>query len=59
MKVGDLCKIRKENTHIICQQGDLVLITKIIGSVYAEGINLKTCKFHHYCKDELEVINDN
>lgn len=62
LKVGDLCKVLQEDTHTPCQQKDLVLITKKIGSVqsnlYVEGINLKTRKFHHYNKFELEVISE-
>jgi len=58
MKVGDLCKVQKENTHWAAQQGNLVLITKQVGSVYVEGINLKTLKFHHYNISELEVISE-
>ena len=58
MKVGDLCKVIKEGTHTTCQKDDLVLITKKLGSVYVEGINLKTLNFHHYCKHELETISE-
>ena len=58
MKVGDLCKVQKENTHWASQQGNLVLVTKYVGSTYVEGINLKTLKFHHYAKTELEVISE-
>ncbi len=58
MKVGDLCKVQKENTHWASQQDNLVLITKLKGSVYVEGINLKTLKFHHYNKSELKVISE-
>ena len=58
MRVGDLCKVQKENTHWASQQGNLVLITKQVGSVYVEGINLKTLKFHHYNISELEVISE-
>lgn len=59
MKVGDLCKVLQEDTHTPCQKKDLVLVTKKLGSVYVEGINLKTLKFHHYNKFELEVISEN
>ena len=58
MKVGDLCKVLQEDTHTPGQQKDLVLVTKKLGSVYFEGINLKTLKFHHYNKFDLEVISE-
>ena len=58
MKVGDLCKVSKANTHKSCQQDDLVLVSRNIGSVYVEGINLKTLSFHHYLIHELEVISE-
>jgi hypothetical protein len=64
MKVGDLCKVTKANTHQISQEGDLVIVTKYVrhfpreDSMYVEGINLKTLKFHHYRKSDIEVINE-
>jgi hypothetical protein len=58
MKVGDLCKVTKALTHTSCQQDDLVLISRKVGSVYVEGINLKTLSFHHYLIHELEVISE-
>ena len=57
MKIGDLCKVLQEDTHTPGQKKDLVLVTKKLGSVYVEGINLKTLKFHHYNKFELGVIS--
>ena len=58
MRIGDLSKVQKENTHRPSQQGNLVLVTKQVGSVYVEGINLKTLKFHHYLIHELKVISE-
>jgi hypothetical protein len=57
MKVGDLCKVVKEDTHMSSQKDDLILVLAKIGSVYVKGINLKTLAFHHYIIQELEVIS--
>ena len=58
MKVGDLCKVVKEDTHVTSQKGDLILVLAKLGSVYAKGINLKTLAFHHYIIQELEVVSE-
>ena len=55
MRIGDICKVIK-NGHQKPQVGDLIMVTRTVGSVYVEGINLRTHKTHHYLKTELEVI---
>ncbi len=57
MQIGDICKV-VENGHTEPQLGDLVMIVRTIGSVYVEGVNLRTNTTHHYLKTELEVINE-
>ena len=57
MRVGDICRVVR-NGHTKSQQGDLVMVTRTVGSVYVEGVNLKTNKRHHYLKTELEVIHE-
>ena len=56
MRIGDICKVIKDNTHKSPQVGDLIMITRTVGSVYVEGVNLTTNKTHHYLKTELEVV---
>ena len=65
MRIGDLCKIIKDETHTKGnRKGDLIMITKLQeGSVlwrhiYVEAINLRTHRFHHYKTAELEVISE-
>ena len=58
MKIGDLCKVIREDTHTTCHKGNLVLILKTLGSVYLECVNLETGAFHHYCRNDLEVISE-
>ena len=55
IQVGDLCKVIK-NGHTYNQLGNHVLITRIIGTCYAEGINLTNDKTHHYRHVELEKL---
>lgn len=55
IQVGDLCKVII-NSHTLWQLGDLVLITKIIGRSYIEGISTRTGNRHHYSKETLEKI---
>jgi len=55
MQIGDICKVIKDG-HQVPQVGDLIMITRTVGSVYVEGINLTTNKTHHYLKTELEVV---
>ena len=55
MEVGDICLVIK-NGHIKPQVGDLVIITRILGSVYVEGTNLSTNTTHHYLTTELEKL---
>ena len=57
MQVGDICRVIKSG-HTKPQKGDLIMITRTVGSVYVEGVNLKTNNRHHYLKTELEVINE-
>ncbi len=57
MRIGDICRVIK-NSHRKPQKGDLVLLNRTFGSVYVEGINLRTNRTHHYLKTELEVINE-
>ncbi len=57
MQIGDICKV-VENGHTEPQLGDLVMIVRTIGSVYVEGVNLRTNTTHHYLKTELEVIHE-
>ena len=56
MRIGDICRVTKDGTHKSPQIGDLVLITRLVGSVYVEGTNLRTNTTHHYLKTELEVV---
>ena len=56
MRIGDICRVTKDGTHKSPQIGDLVLITRLVGSVYVEGTNLRTNTRHHYLKTELEVV---
>ena len=58
MNIGDICRVTKDGTHKSPQMGDLVLLTRTFGSVYVEGINLRTNTRYHYLKIELEVINE-
>ena len=58
MEIGDLCKVTSFKTHATCHHNDLVLVSKKLGSVYVEGINLKSLSFHHYLIQELEVISE-
>ena len=55
MQIGDICKVIK-NGHTKPQKNDLIIITRKVGSVYVEGINLRTNTRHHYLKTELEVV---
>jgi len=55
IEVGDLCRVIK-NGHTKPQLGDLVLVTRFVGSAYVEGKNLKTGGTHHYLKVELEKL---
>jgi len=55
MQIGDICKVIK-NGHQDPQKGDLIMITRTVGSVYVEGTNLRTNTRHHYLKTELEVV---
>ena len=55
MQIGDVCRVIK-NGHTKPQIGDFVIVTRTIGSSYVEGLNLKTNTFHHYLRDELEVL---
>ena len=57
MKVGDLCRVVMMGTHTTCQFHHLVLIIKDMHT-HIEGLNTITGKFHHYRKEELEVINE-
>jgi ribosomal protein L24 len=57
MQIGDICKVIK-NGHKKPQKGDLIMITRFVGSVYVEGTNLRTNTRHHYLKTELEVIHE-
>jgi len=56
MRIGDICRVTKDNTHKSPQIDDLVLLTRTFGSVYVEGINLRTNTRYHYLKTELEII---
>ena len=58
MNVGDLCVVSRMNTHSPCQLGQLVLVTKNLGSVYLEAMNIKTLNFHHYSYNDLELISE-
>jgi len=55
MRIGDICRV-VENGHKKPQKGDLIMITRLVGSVYIEGTNLRTNTRHHYLKTELKVI---
>lgn len=55
MEVGDICLVIK-NGHTKPQVGDLVIITKEVGTAYVEGMNLRTNTRHHYLKVELEKL---
>jgi len=55
MQIGDICRVTKDGSKTP-QVGDLVLITRIIGSVYLEGTNLRTNTRYHYLKTELEMV---
>ena len=55
IQVGDLCKVIK-NGHSYNQLGDFVLVTRITGEVYIEGININNNKRHHYRQMELEKL---
>jgi len=55
MRIGDICRVIKNGSKTP-QVGDLVLITRIVGSVYLEGTNLRTNTRYHYLKMELEVV---
>ena len=56
MNIGDICRVNTNLSHKPTQQNDLIMITRKVGSVYVEGINLKTNTKHHYLKTELEVV---
>lgn len=58
MQIGDICRVNTIMSHKPSQQNDLVLLTRTFGSVYVEGINLRTNTTHHYLRTELEVINE-
>ena len=55
IEVGDLCRVAV-NSHLNSHLGDLVLITKIIGRSYIQGINTRTGNRHHYPKEMLEKL---
>jgi len=55
MQIGDLYRVIK-NGHAKPQLGDLIIVTRFVGSAYVEGINTKTGNRHHYLKVELEKI---
>ena len=56
MNIGDICRVNTNLSHKPTQQNDLIMITRKVGSVYVEGINLKTNTKHHYLKTELEKL---
>ena len=56
MRIGDICRVNTIMSHKPSQQNDLVLLTRTFGTVYVEGINLRTNTTHHYLRTELEVI---
>ena len=59
MKVGDLYRVIKNGhtkTRVAPQLGDLIIVTRFVGSSYVEGINTKTGNRHHYLKVELEKL---
>ena len=58
MKVGDLCRVIQKETHLSCQKDELVLIIAKLGSIYFKAFNHERRAIHHYCKDDLEVINE-
>ena len=55
MEIGDLCRVIK-NGHTKPQLGDLIIVTRFVGSAYVEGTNLRTNTTHHYLKIELEKL---
>ena len=55
MVIGDLYRVVRNGCKPM-QLGDLVIITKEVGTAYVEGMNLRTNKRHHYLKIELEKL---
>ena len=52
IEVGDLCKVVRKG-HKKPQIDNVILVTKSVGSVYVEGVNLVTNRRHHYLRDNL------
>jgi hypothetical protein len=57
MKVGDLCRVISTSAHTTSQFHHLVLVIKDMHD-HVEGLNTRTGKFHHYRKEELEVVSE-
>jgi hypothetical protein len=62
MKIGDLCKVIKKNTHKPCQYGDHVVIARSLGLGEYTGTehwavyNITTGQSRHFKCTDLEVI---
>jgi hypothetical protein len=62
MKIGDLCKVIKKNTHKPCQYGDYVVILKPLGKTWRSKTeywavhNVATGQDRHFKRTDLEVV---
>ena len=60
MKIGDLCRITKKNTHKPCHYGDYVILLEPLGyGIMAEYwivYNILKGSEHHHEITEMEVI---
>jgi hypothetical protein len=62
MKVGDLCKVTKRDTHRPCHYGDYVILlgplgkSRVSGAKYWWVLNISKDTENHHSVDELEVV---
>jgi hypothetical protein len=62
-EVGDIFVVIKEDTHVPCHRGDIVVIVddhlNSINGPFVAALNLRTGKIHHYNRFiELGVIDE-
>ena len=63
MKIGTLCKVTAENSHVPSQFGNLIVVTGKLNratntgvSIVVLGRNLNTGREHHYFANEIEEV---
>ena len=64
MKVGDLCKVIRKDTHHPCQFENYVILLNPLPHwnwpkqiVFWEALNIRTGKLHHHNTEDLEDVS--